>query len=501
MYRIDTVKSIIRRRASLGLYVALQILFIGCQTQPVQSQVVLQEAFPNLSFARPVDLQNAGDGSNRIFVVEQAGIINVFPNDSAVNSAGVFLDIRNRVDDSRNEEGLLGLAFHPRYAQNGYFYVNYTADSPNRTVIARYTVSANDPNQADPNSEVVLMTIPRPFSNHNAGALAFGPNDGYLYITTGDGGGGGDPLNNGQNRQTWLGSILRINVDSTQAGLNYAIPADNPFYNNNQGYLEEIYAYGLRNPWRISFDPVDGRLWAADVGQDRYEEIDVIVSGGNYGWRVMEGAHCFNPPNGCDVSGKILPIWEYDHSLGISITGGYVYRGPALPELTGKYIYADFGSGRIWALEYDGVNPPVNLELLNSSLNISSFGVDENRELYLCAFDGKIYRLRRSPTGLEQGGISPPTHWRLGDNFPDPFNPATHMEVGIKNAEWVTLTVFDQLGREVRTLVDQLLSAGTHRLRWDGRDEQGDPAPSGVYFYQLRLANRVMETRSMVLLK
>lgn len=351
-------------------------------------------AFPNLSFTRPVDLQHAGDNTNRIFVVEQEGVISVFPNNASVESKKTFLDIKERVEDSGNEEGLLGLAFHPDYETNGYFYVNYTAEDPNRTVISRFIVSAGDPDVANANSEYVILEFDQPFSNHNGGQISFGA-DGFLYIASGDGGSGGDPDENGQNRSTLLGKILRIDVDHEEDGNRYAIPDDNPFANNSSGYREEIYAYGLRNPWRFSFDPANNRLWAGDVGQNAYEEIDIIEKGGNYGWDVMEGKHCFEPSSGCNTAGLKLPIWEYNRDLGISITGGFVYRGPTLDELTGKYIYADFGSRRVWALNYSNMNNPLNTQLLQADFNISSFGVDQNNELYLCGFDDKIYKLEK----------------------------------------------------------------------------------------------------------
>jgi glucose/arabinose dehydrogenase len=303
-----------------------------------------------------------------------------------------FLDIRNKVEDSGNEEGLLGVAFHPQYKTNGYFYVNYTANNPDRTVISRFKVSTTNPDIADPTSEVVLLTFNQPYSNHNGGQVLFGPDE-YLYIGVGDGGSGGDPQGHGQNLKTLLGTILRIDVNKQEGGKKYAIPADNPFTGNKSGYKEEIYAYGLRNPWRLSFDPVTKKLWTGDVGQNAYEEIDIIEKGGNYGWNIMEGKHCFEPRRNCNQQGLKLPVWEYPRSEGVSITGGFVYRGPSLPELKGKYIYADYGSGRIWAL--DATNPanPVNTTLTESNLNISAFGVDARNELYSCAFDGKIYKI------------------------------------------------------------------------------------------------------------
>ena len=356
-------------------------------TGPVTYQT--EDAFPNLSFSQPLYLTNPGDGSNRLFVVEQDGTIRVFENDASTSSMSTFLDISGRIS-SGGERGLLGLAFHPDYENNGYFYVNYT-DGSGDTIISRFEVSGSDPDQADPNSETLILQYAQPYSNHNGGHIAFGPN-GYLYIASGDGGSGGDPDNNGQDPSTLLGNILRIDVDGSSNGNNYAIPPNNPFVGNNQGYREEVYAYGLRNPWRFSFDSDNGRLFAADVGQNQYEEIDLIESGGNYGWNIMEGAHCYNSDS-CDQSGLILPIWEYDHSEGQSITGGYVYRGPSLSGLTGQYIYGDFSSGRIWALDVSDIDNLSNSELLDTDLNISSFGTDANNELYICSFDGNIYRL------------------------------------------------------------------------------------------------------------
>ena len=349
-------------------------------------------AFPELSFTRPVDLQSPPDNTNRIFVVEQAGVISVFSNDPSTTVKKTFLDIREKVDDRGNEEGLLGLAFHPDYSSNGLFYVNYTATDPDRTVISRFKVSDADPDKAEASSEAVVLTFAQPYSNHNGGQVSFGP-DGYLYIAVGDGGSGGDPHDHGENRSTLLGSILRIDVDKAENGNLYGIPADNPFAGNSQGYREEIYAYGLRNPWRFSFDADNGRLWTGDVGQNAYEEIDVVEKGGNYGWNVMEGNHCFEPRNDCNRTGLTPPIHEYGRSEGISVTGGFVYRGPSLSALTGKYIYADYATRRIWALEHSDMSRPVNTLLTEADFNISSFGVDANDELYLCGFDGKIHKL------------------------------------------------------------------------------------------------------------
>jgi glucose/arabinose dehydrogenase len=358
----------------------------------IQQSYQITEAFPELEFTRPVDLQHPGDNSNRLFVVEQRGMISVFPNDPEVQEAKTFLNIEQRVDDRSNEEGLLGLAFHPDYEENGYFYVNYTTPD-SKTHISRFQVSPDDPDKAVASSEQVLLSFKQPYGNHNGGQVSFGPN-GYLYIAVGDGGAGGDPHGHGQNRKTLLSTILRIDVDNPQGGKKYGIPSDNPFVNNDQGYREEIYAYGLRNVWRFSFDPENDRLWAGDVGQNRFEEISIVKKGANYGWNIMEAKHCFSPKENCDQSGLEAPIWEYDRSQGdVSVTGGFVYRGPTHSELQDLYIYADYVSGRVWALDYIDMQNPVNTEILDADVAISSFGVDADNELYLCGFDGKIYKL------------------------------------------------------------------------------------------------------------
>ena len=351
----------------------------------------VEAAFPNLSFNNPLDLQHPGDGSGRLFVVEQGGLIKVFENDAAASDASVFLDIQNQIATG-GERGLLGLTFHPNFESNGFFYVNYTAPNPLRTVISRFKVPLNNGDQADASSETIILTYDQPFGNHNGGQIRFGP-DGYLYIAAGDGGGGGDPQGNAQNRSTLLGNILRIDVDDSGNGNNYAIPADNPFFENDQGYREEIFAYGLRNPFRFSFDSETGDLWAGDVGQNEFEEIDIIENGNNYGWNITEGNECYNA-NTCDRSGLTAPVFAYDHSNNDrSVTGGFVYRGEQLDGLSGYYIYADFISGRIWALNTSNTQNPENTLLVESDLAISSFGVDANNELYITAFDGSIYRL------------------------------------------------------------------------------------------------------------
>jgi glucose/arabinose dehydrogenase len=355
-----------------------------------QNTYLFEDAFPNLTFNQPDGIFPDPSNANRLFVIEQAGVIKVFDNNRNVSNSTVFLDISDRVLYG-GEQGLLGLVFHPNFNQNGYFYVDYVADNPTRTVIARYSIMADNPNAADKNSEKVVMEITQPFSNHKGGQLAFGP-DGFLYIGLGDGGSGGDPFGNGQNCSTLLGKILRINVDSSSAGQNYDVPNDNPFVANSLGYREEIYAYGFRNPWRFSFDSATGLLWVADVGQNLIEEIDVVEKGKNYGWNIMEGSLCYNPATNCNETGLELPIWNYTHNMGDAVIGGFVYHGSALPSLAGTYVYGDYGSGRIWALRYNGTDS-FNVLLATTGLNIASFGLDQQSEFYFTAYDGKIYKL------------------------------------------------------------------------------------------------------------
>jgi glucose/arabinose dehydrogenase len=476
----------------MTLFKLLLLLLLFCSLR-LRAQVALEQAFPNLTFANPVDFQSPRDGSPRVFVVEQAGIIRVFTNLPSASSSSVFLDIRDRVT-SGGELGLLGLAFHPRYASNGYFYLNYTASHPLRTVIARYTVSPINPSSADKNSEVVLLTYNQPYSNHNGGQISFGP-DGYLYIASGDGGSAGDPQNNAQNLTNLLGKILRINVNNSSGGRAYGIPPDNPFAGNTTGAREEIYAYGLRNPWRFSFDASTGRLWTGDVGQNRLEEINIVEKGKNYGWRIMEGTLCYNPSSGCNTTGLELPVWQYGRSEGYSVTGGFVYRGTRNPELTGLYVYGDYGTGRIWSLRYDGMNPPVNVQIAQLGTNrLSSFGVDQNNELYLCSFDGKIYRFQPSTATSIQAQPDVSTDVTLFPNYPQPFNPHTTIRLKIAHPMNVRLSVHSVLGEELRLLFNDVLSAGIHSFLFDA-----SRFASGVYFCRLQAGEKQLTQRLLLL--
>ncbi|HAS55184.1 MAG: glucose dehydrogenase [Nitrospirae bacterium GWC2_57_13] len=324
---------------------------------------------------KPTHITHAGDGGGRIFVTEQRGRIMILRDNSLLPT--VFLDIRDRVGCC-GERGLLSVAFPPAYASKKHFYVNYT-DRSGDTVVARYRV-AGHPDTADPASEEVLLTIGQPYANHNGGQLAFGP-DGFLYIGMGDGGSGGDPQNNGQKAGTLLGKILRIDVESGTSP--YRLPPGNPFV-NKKGFRPEIWALGLRNPWRFAFDRQTGDLFIADVGQNQYEEINVQPAGSrggeNYGWRIMEGSHCFRAKT-CKKQGLVPPVAEYDHSKGCSVTGGAVYRGTNHPRLRGIYFYGDYCSGRVWGLRRTG-GVWESKELLETGYAISTFGEDEDGAVY-----------------------------------------------------------------------------------------------------------------------
>ena len=338
-------------------------------------------------FTSPLALVQPNDGTNRFFVVEQRGTIRIIQNGAVLTSN--FLDISGKVS-SGGEKGLLGLAFHPQFAQNRRFFVNYTRvqNSQLQSVIAEYLVSTANANQADAASERILLVLDQPFDNHNGGQLAFGP-DGFLYIGFGDGGSGGDPNGNGQSLNTLLGKILRIDVNTTGGSKAYGIPSDNPFTN---GAAPEIWAYGLRNPWRFSFDSA-GRLFCGDVGQGQFEEVDIIQRGGNYGWNVMEGAHCYNSSS-CNQNGLILPIAEYDHNEGTAIIGGFVYRGTAISQLQGSYVFGDFSSGKIWMLRETSSGSWTRTLLVSTSRTISSFGQDQAGELYVVDYGtGAVLKL------------------------------------------------------------------------------------------------------------
>jgi hypothetical protein len=311
----------------------------------------------------------------------------------------------------------------------------------------------------------------------------------------GDGGSGGDPQGNGQNRQTLLGKILRINVDSAAMPLHYSIPADNPYVGNSQGWREEIWAYGMRNPWRFSFDSETGILYCADVGQNAHEEIDIIEKGKNYGWNTMEGIACYNPSSGCDTTGLTLPVKDYTHSVGNSVTGGYVYRGLNVPSLKGLYIYGDYVSGRIWALRYNGITVTKDTMLLDSPYSISSFGVDETNELYVLTFSaGRIYKFQAEVSVPDENG-NIPARFSLEQNYPNPFNPETQIRFTVHEARFTTLKIYDIAGKLVTTLVNEKKETGMYSVTFDATK-----LPSGEYFYELK-AGDFAERKKMTVVK
>lgn len=359
---------------------------------PIPSQVDLKRVKVELRLAagglnQPVGLAHAGDGSGRLFVIEKGGTIRIIQNGTVLPTP--FLDIDDRVNSESSERGLLGLAFHPRYAENGYFYVNYS-DVAGDTAVSRFSVTG-DPNVADSTTEKLILALDQPAANHNGGHLAFGP-DGYLYIGMGDGGRAGDAFGNAQNGATLLGDMLRLDVDN---GDPYAIPPDNPFV-NDPDVLDEIWAMGLRNPWRYSFDRLTGDLYIADVGQNTYEEVNIQAAasrgGENYGWPIMEGQHCYEAET-CDSIGFVLPIVEYGRSQGCTVIGGYVYRGPSFPAIYGVYFFGDFCSGLVWGLAQSNGKWQA-VRLLETGLQIVSFGEDEAGEIYLTDIaDGGVYQI------------------------------------------------------------------------------------------------------------
>ncbi len=378
---------------------------IGVQPQqPLPAPAPLlavDRIFAGVAFQSPVAIRQAPGDVSRWYVVEQGGIIHAFDNDPAVGTTDTYLDLSAVINDSFGEAGLLSLAFHPNYPATPDIFVLYTATgAPLITIVSRFTLVAGG-TTIDPASEQVLFSVPQPQSNHNGGDLAFA-SDGLLHASLGDGGGSGDPGENAQNSQNLLGSIVRIDVDGA---LPYEIPADNPFFGNalctsgpsGGADCPEIFAWGFRNPWRISFDTITGELWTGDVGQGDWEEVDLVRLGLNYGWNDREGAHCFDPLTGCaDIFEE--PISEYDHSLGQSVTGGYVYRGVLIPNLVGWYVFGDFVTGVLFAVEADSPATTTPDELGDAGFNISSFGEDADGELYVVDYGGGgIYQIVEAP--------------------------------------------------------------------------------------------------------
>ncbi|CAN5601852.1 PQQ-dependent sugar dehydrogenase [soil metagenome] len=491
------------------LVLTLTLIVAGTATAQAPDPIRLVEAFPGLNFSSPTEIVADGAGHSRLFVLEQRGVITGVDHTETSPETSPFLNIQDRVTFG-GEMGLLGLAFHPDYAETGYFFVSYVTPSPTRSRISRFTNPdpQNPRSTADVASEIVYLEVEQPRANHNGGQIHFGP-DGYLYFGLGDSGGSDDPDNVAQDRSSLLGSVLRIDPVVTDDQGTYLIPPDNPFVGNTSGWREEIYAFGLRNPWKFAFGP-DGRLWLADVGQNTYEEVNVVESGGNYGWVVMEGPACFatrpgNPP--CNDPALLPPVHFYTHGsqTGRSITGGFVYRGDAAPTLRGAYIFADYVSGNVWALRrdgedwistqiYDACTTTAGCPADRTRYAISTFGEDADGELYLAhyAFSGRIFRIE---------GVSVSTEHvpdrRVGlDVFPNPVS-SSQFELRLKlDAPASTRgTLHDILGREVAMILDEQLGSGT-----TSRSVQLPSLPAGVYLLRVEAGSTTV-TRRLTLLQ
>ncbi|MFG6687586.1 PQQ-dependent sugar dehydrogenase [Mariniflexile sp. HNIBRBA6329] len=424
-------------------------LFIICFTSIIIAQNIDIELVAN-GFDAPVSIKNAND--NKLFIVERKGVIKILNADGSVNSTA-FLDINGKVSDSGGERGLLGLAFHPNYTSNGYFYVNYINNSGN-TVIARY--SRTNETTANANSELILLTINQPASNHNGGDMNFG-SDGYLYIASGDGGGSGDPNNYAQSLNTLLGKLLRIDVDNASNGNNYAIPANNPYLNDgNANTLPEIWAYGLRNPWKFSFDKTTGDIWIADVGQNNYEEINKInISNGvanNFGWRCFEGNnHVFNSTGNCstiDFNITVAPVAEYPHvgsGCSGSITGGYLYRGSLYSSFIGKYFFADYCKQTIGVLTDTGSGWSLSFQTPNITAGWTTFGEDVNGEIYI-AGGSSVYKIIDANLSVKDDTIS---NIKI---YPNPTNNILNFNVSQISKPLENIKVIDIQGKQIKSI-------------------------------------------------
>lgn len=453
----------------------LFILLIMCNLSFAQPDIALDQVATG--FSSPIAIRNAGD--SRLFVVERRGVIKILNSDGSVNPT-LFLDIDSDVANpggAGDERGLLGLAFHPDYQNNGFFYVNYV-DNVNNTVVERFSVSS-DPNVADPNSGLEIISFPQPFTNHNGGDIAFG-SDGYLYIASGDGGDGGDPNNFGQNLNTLLGKMLRIDVDS---GTPYSVPSDNPFLNDGDANtLAEIWSYGLRNPWRFSFDSLNGDMWIADVGQGTFEEINRVdpdAAGLNFGWRCYEGNSPFNTSGCASPSTMTFPTSVYSHSgnglFKCSITGGYRYRGSDYPNFDGIYFFADFCSDEIGTLEPNGSDWTMNFSGPFGNLGIVSFGEDFNGELYVVSiFNGSVYKVIDSSLSVEEFSYS---NFKM---FPNPSSDAINFQfsaelpeqIDILNLNGKQLLSIDTIESSRLKLNTTALSSGLYVIRLIGAEGQ-----------------------------
>jgi len=459
-----------------------------------KSQVTLIPAFKNLTFNNPVFLTYPADGTNRLFVVEQRGIIKVFINDSNTAICDTFLNVSGKIINSY-EQGLLGLAFHPDFVLNKYFYIFYTRAVDGALVVSRFNILAGIPNKADTSSQLILLTIDHSCSIiHNSGCLMFG-SDGYLYIGTGDGGPAGDTESHAQNVNLLLGKVLRIDVNKSSGNNNYDIPPGNPFAVS--GGKPEIFCWGLRNPWRFSQDPVTHNIFVGDVGQGSWEEINIINAGKNYGWHCYEGTHYY-PNSDCNYTDNfIAPVTQYYHYNGeCAVTGGYVYRGSRIPCLNGKYLFGDYCTGKIWQLQRNSDGNYYSSIVGRAPSYILAFGIDKDNELYVLCGNRKIYRINDyySIGNCENDIIT--SEYFLEQNYPNPFNSNTLIKYQIPVESFVKLNIYNLLGEHISTLVNENKNAGQFEILWDAKE-----LPSGVYCSVLETNGGIKIVKKMVLVK
>lgn len=461
---------------AIGLLVALP------DPASAQENVGVEQVYTSLSFTRPVDFDAGPDG--HVYLTQQSGEIVRFPDEPAPTGSATILDISERVldYDDYNEAGLLGLALHPSFSENRTLFVYYVTRGPTsegtdtlHSVLSRFRMEDGNPDQVDLSSETRLLEIPQPTPRHNGGGLAFGPN-GYLFLSLGEGSRGADAFDQAQDRSTLLGSVLRIDVDDADAGRAYGIPASNPYVGNEEGYREEIYAYGLRNPWQLTVDAKTGQIWVGDVGEFDFEEINLIEKGGNYGWPIVEGRTCFPPdePQDCDPSKFASPVYVYrqGREVGRCVTGGYVYRGDELPELQGKYVFGDWASGNVWALDYEAGQDTTISQISipdDAKKNPSTFGFNTEGELHFASSFHGVTRFvsdeKSSPgddeTPSDGDDEDEPKTTGLEVTGPNPAFSGTTVTYRVAQTGRVRVELYDLLGRRVQILLDRRVSAGS----------------------------------------
>lgn len=484
----------------MKFYFSLLAVFITLSFNfEVEGQATYEQVYSNLDFGTITELRFFPGDSRHVYVATKKGVIYTFENEAAVEEKSTFLDLRDSVN-SKVESGLLGFDFHPEFEKNGHVFVYYTAQKDTiRSKVSRFKVEANDSTKAIKESEKNILEFVQPAYSHNGGKVAFGP-EGYLYVAFGDGYGvGRDRLDNGQDRTNLFGTVIRINVDTTQDSLAYGIPDNNPFVGESCGSEPcrgEIYAYGLRNPWRFSFDAENGRLWLGDVGHNNYEEVNVIEKGGNYGWPIMEGSDCHVNLDDCDQSGLIKPVFDYSHEVGGAVTGGVVYRGEEVTSEKGNYIFSDYIANVVWSLSYEKNEGSFETDTTRifEVTDIVVFNTDHQGELYMGTIPGEIYRMKSGDSAVDpQPSI--PEEFELYDNYPNPFNAKTTIKFDLPVATDVKIKLYNVSGKLIRVLENERFKAGTHSITFDA-----EGMSTGIYIYELE-AGEFSDSGKMILLK